>query len=151
MLAQTFVIAASLALGQAPTSDETAVREVVGQIVEAWNAKDANALAAVYTTDADYVTSRGTRLVGRENLAKWLRERFKLDAYRDSRQKRMDVSVRFLSPTVALADSTWELTGVRGADGKELPARKGNSTMVLVKKEGQWRTAALRAMVPAKD
>ena len=52
-------------------------------------------------------------------------------------------SVRLLAPTVALADGTFEISGIGGAG-----SRKGHSTYVLVKSGDAWRIAAARSMVP---
>jgi hypothetical protein len=47
-----------------------------------------------------------------------------------------------LAPTVAIADGTFEISGLAGG------SRKGNTTYVLVKSGDAWRIGATRSMVP---
>ncbi len=151
MFLHACLVAATIALGQTNPADEEAVRDVVNQTTTAWNSRDAKALASLYSEDADYVNSRGQRVVGREKIEIWLRARFQLPTYRDSNHKRLSISVRFLSPTCAIADSTWEMSNVKNEAGNVLPVRKGNSTMIVIQTNGRWLIAALRSMVPTKD
>ncbi len=58
-------------------------------------------------------------------------------------------NVRFVRRDVAIADGSFEITGMKDAAGKKLPARSGLSTIVAVKKGDRWYVAALRGMVPS--
>jgi hypothetical protein len=58
-------------------------------------------------------------------------------------------SVRFLRKDVAIADGAFEISGMKDASGKLLPARSGLSTIVAVRKGERWYVAALRGMVPS--
>jgi uncharacterized protein (TIGR02246 family) len=151
MFLQVCVVAVSLVAGQTGTSDEQAIRNVLRQFSEARNAKDAKAAASFFTEDGDFGTSRGERAEGRKNIEKRLAKSFASGPYSKSTAKQGTASVRMLSAGCAIADYTWELAGLRGVDGKALPTRKGAATTVLVKKDGKWFIAALRAMIPAKE
>ena len=57
-------------------------------------------------------------------------------------------SVRHLQPDVAVADGTYEITGIKGPDGEDLPATKGLWMNVNMKVGGKWYIACSRPMVP---
>jgi len=69
--------------------------------------------------------------------------------YKGATIKITTASIRFLKPDVALVNGSFEVSGLQGLDGKELPVRKGLSTNVLMKQGDKWMIAALRGMVPA--
>ncbi len=58
-------------------------------------------------------------------------------------------AIHFLKPDVAVVDGTFEITGMKGPDGKALPTRSGLTTIVAMKKGDLWYIAALRGMVPS--
>lgn len=151
MFAQVCILAASVVLGQADASEEQAIRDVINQTSAAWNAKDAQAFAEPYSEDADAVNSRGEKVQGKKALEKTLVDRFKSAAFRDSQFKRAIVSIRFLSGTCALVDSTWALSGVRNVNGEEMPVKEGTTTLILMKRDGKWCIVATRSMVPVKE
>jgi uncharacterized protein (TIGR02246 family) len=138
-------------LGQAGTSDEQAVQDVLKNLAAAQNAKDAQTVASLFTEDGDFVTSRGQRAAGRQSIENLCATYHKSDAYKNGVVKYGLPSVRVLSPGCAIADYNWEWAGVRAPDSKEPRTRKGAATAVLIKKDGKWSIVALRAMVPAKD
>lgn len=151
MLLQMCIVATSVVMAQVGSSDEQAVRNVLQQFSAARNAKDAPAAAAFFSEDADFGTSRGERTEGRKNIEKRFATSFASGPYKKSVVKEDIVSVRMISEDCAIADFNWELSGLVDVNGKELPTRKGGATTVLVRKDGKWLIAALRAMVPAKD
>ena len=77
------------------SSDETAVRQIVQQVQDAWNAHDAKAFAAPFTTDADYVIVNGMLSKGRNEIEKGHTGIF-TTIYSDSRNVATIKSVRFL-------------------------------------------------------
>src|SRR5215213_5102278 len=50
--------------------DETALRQIVQQLQDGWNAHDGKAFAAPFATDADYVIVNGMKIKGREEIEK---------------------------------------------------------------------------------
>jgi ketosteroid isomerase-like protein len=52
-------VMAAPAFGQGTPADETAIRKATDQFPPAWTKGDAKALAALYSADADYVSSTG--------------------------------------------------------------------------------------------
>ena len=135
------------ALGQGTPADEAAIRKATEQFPPAWAKSDAKALAALYTTDADYVSSTGLPARGRAEIEKAYITQFS-GAYKGTSLKNAITNVRFLKPDIAIANGTFEVTGLRGPGGQEAPSRKGMSISILVKQNGQWLITALRAWVP---
>jgi uncharacterized protein (TIGR02246 family) len=126
--------------GQAPAAaNDDAVRAVVRRYVEAREARDPKAVAALFTADADQLVSSGEWRVGRDNVVTG-----SLASSAQTGGKRtIDVErVRFVSADVAIADGRYSITG----EGND---RRMWSTFVIVKASGEWRIAAIRNMLPA--
>jgi uncharacterized protein (TIGR02246 family) len=134
-----FVALSALALGlcaplAAQTGDEAAIRAMVRAQEAAFNTHDAAAYAHYFEADADVVTPHGWRLKGRDAYAQNLADAFKGPA-RAAHVHADTVSVRMLSPDLALVHITWTDTA----------ARKDNAaieTQVLHRTAGGWLVAA---------
>jgi len=135
------------ALGQGTSADEAAIIKVLERFAPAWAKGDAKTLAALYTTDADYVSSTGFTARGRTEIEKTYVGQFS-GVYKGTSLKQATTSIRFIKPDVAIVNSTFEVAGLRGRDGEEVPPRKGMNTNVLVKQNGQWLITAHRGWVP---
>ena len=136
------------ALAQTQASEEKDIRSIGAQVQDAWNKRDAKMLADLWLTDGDYVSSTGRTATGRvevENAfaAQWA------GVYKGTKLTHTLTSVRFLRKDVAVADGAFEISGMKDASGKLLPARSGLSTIVAVRKGERWYVAALRGMVPS--
>jgi len=120
----------------AQSADETQVREVVRKYVDARDHPDAKTLEALFTPDADQLVSNGTWRKGREEVV-----RGSIASSQSETGKRTITveSIRFLSPTVALADARYELGD-----------RKMWTTLLITRDQSGWRIAAIRNMLPAK-
>jgi uncharacterized protein (TIGR02246 family) len=131
------LLAASAAAAQS-AGDEQAVREVVRRYVEARESMDEKAAAALFTEDADQLVSSGEWRRGRSDVVAG-----SMASSRDNRARRsIEVEqVRFLAPTVALADGRYDLTGEQ--------TRRMRTTLLLVRTPGGWRIAAIRNMLPS--
>jgi uncharacterized protein (TIGR02246 family) len=119
--------------------DDIAVRDVVRQYVDAREARDPKAVAALFTADADQLVSSGEWRLGRDNVVSG-----SLASSAQSGGKRtIEVErIRFVSSEVAIADGRYSIVG----DGND---RRMWSTFVMVKASGSWRIAAIRNMLPA--
>src|SRR5688500_3710971 len=123
------------------TSDEAAVREAVAAYVAARERSDAAALAALFTEDADQLTSSGEWRRGRDALVRGTLASSKSNA--GTRTITIQ-TVRFASADVALADGEYVIAA--GASGA---TRKMWTSFVLVRGGGRWRISAVRNMLPA--
>ena len=120
--------------------DEAAIRALVEQMREGWNAGDGAAFAAVFTTEADYVIVNGQHIRGRDGICAGHEQIFN-EVYRGSRMEFTVEQVRGLSDGVALAHTQSHLTFM--ADG-ETRHRNTRFSLVLVKTEGAWQAAAFQ-------
>ena len=129
------------ASGQSSASDDTAIRSVIVEMTEGFNRHDAKAATSMYTADADFVSVRGDASVGREQVEKGLAAVLTTRA-KDAVLKTLNVRVRFLTPDIAVAHVTNELSGLVSPDGRTLPAHNEISIRVFVKEQGAWHVAA---------
>ena len=121
--------------------DEAAVKAVVGRYVDAREKRDAAAIEAVFTEDADQLISSGEWRKGREAVV-----RGTLASSESTGGKRTITveTVRFVAPNVALADGRYEISGMTGGQ-----TRRMWSSFVMVRGTNGWRIAAIRNMLPA--
>ncbi len=122
-------------------ADEVAVRDVVRRYVDAREGRDAKALEALFTPDADQLTSSGEWRRGRDEVV-----RGSLASSRASGGRRTITveAVRFPAPGVATADGRYEISGLAGG-----AARQMWTTLLLTRGADGWRIAAIRNMLPA--
>jgi uncharacterized protein (TIGR02246 family) len=126
----------------AAASDETAVRHVVARYVDARERSDAAAIGALFTEDADQLTSSGEWRRGREEIV-----RGTLASSRNNAGTRT-ISIeriRFPASGLALADGRYTIAG-----GDAAAPRNMWTSFVLIKTSDTWRIAAIRNMLPAK-
>jgi uncharacterized protein (TIGR02246 family) len=137
------VVAAPLLLGQQPdarSTDEAAVREVVGKYVAARELRDPRAIEALFTADADQHTTSGEWRRGRAQIVPGTLQ--SSERNQGARTIRIE-SVRFLTSDVAIADGPYEIGAAAGA-----AARRMWTSIVLRRSSDGWRIAAIRNMVP---
>jgi uncharacterized protein (TIGR02246 family) len=140
-LAATTNLAAGQNAGGKP--DEAAIREVVKKYVEARELRDPAAIAALFTPDADQLTSSGDWRRGRDALVKGALASSQNNA--GKRSITLD-AIRFPATGVALADGAYTIAGEQGT-----AARNMRTSFLLLKSGGEWRISAIRNMLPAKQ
>jgi len=140
----TFAIPAA-ALAQTPgAGDEGAVRQRLADFNLAFTNHEATALAAFWTDDGDVVDTFGRTITGRQNIEQLLQDEF-LKRLRDaSMQMRVD-SIRSVTPEIAVADWNGTVQNIHDGGGKSMSSAQFRATAVMVKRNGQWLFAAVRA------
>jgi len=137
------LVAGSLTAGQAPP-DEAAVRDVVRQYVDARERADAAAIGALFTADADQLTSSGEWRKGREAIVKGTLASSKQNS--GTRTIAIE-AVRFPTVDTAIADGRYAITGGVGGD------RRMWTSFVMARTtqngKATWKIAAIRNMLPA--
>ena len=129
---------------QAPgaAKDEGAVREVVKRYIDARDRSDPKAIEALFTEDADQLTSSGQWRRGRGEVVKGTMA----SSQQTGGTRTITIeTVRFPAPGVALADGRYEISGLAGG-----ATRRMWTSFVLTGSEGGWRIAAIRNMLPAQ-
>ena len=110
--------------------DEAAIREIVRA-----EAADESKISAA--PDLDWENAFGVRytnLAKRNKFFERIRPQFK-----DSTDTTLEVKVRFVEPTVAVADEYWHVVGqVYAGETKPAPDRWGRNTYILKKENGVW-------------
>lgn len=134
-------VAPAAAFAQAPPApDEAAVRDLVRRYVDAREARDARAVEALLTEDADQLVSDGTWRRGRASLVEGMLE----SSRRNPARRTIEVeAVRALGPDAAIADGRYLQVGA----GRE--ARAMWTTVVARRTAEGWKIAAIRNMLPA--
>jgi uncharacterized protein (TIGR02246 family) len=117
--------------------EKAAVIAVAQKFVEAWNRHDMDALASVFSQDADFVNVIGQRWIGR-NAIRAAHAANHATIFRASRLRMQDISVRFLKPDVAVMRLVTKLSGQLDESGHTLPPRYSMPTFVLIKVQGEW-------------
>ncbi|MBF6464640.1 SgcJ/EcaC family oxidoreductase [Nocardia beijingensis] len=121
-------------------TDEDAIRDLFDRQAAAWTKGDAEAFAAVFTADADYVTWLGTHFKGRAAIAAAhvpLFEKYLKGTHLDGEITQL----RFLTPDVAVIHG-------KGAvlKGKQRRTRRNTKvqTTVAVRADSRWQIAAFQ-------
>lgn len=136
------------AVSQTSAADEKDIRSISSQFQDAWNKADAKMLADLFLTDGDYVSSTGRTARGRAEVEKAFAQQW-AGVYKGTKIALTVTTVHFVRKDVAIVDGAFDVTGMKDASGKVLPARSGLSTIVAAKKGDRWYVAALRGMVPS--
>lgn len=124
----------------ARSRNEDAVRGVVRQYVQARETGDPAKVAALFTADADQLTSSGEWRLGRDQVVTGsLASSQRTTGTREIVVER----VRFPAAGVAIADGRYTIRGAQGGD------RRMWTTFVMTQSGPQWQIAAIRNMLPA--
>jgi uncharacterized protein (TIGR02246 family) len=116
--------------------DEAAIRDLQDRQADAWNAHDAAAYARLFTDDGDVVNVLGWWWRGRAQIESKLAGAFAF-VFRDSRLTVTETSIRFLTPSIAIAHVRWTMTGAHTPAGMPEP-REGIEIQTLRKTAGHW-------------
>jgi uncharacterized protein (TIGR02246 family) len=129
------------------SGDEAALRKAQEDFAAAWNNHDAQAMAALWAEDGDWVGPDGNYVQGRQRIEDMLAEAHTGD-WASSHLTVKVLGVRFLKPDVGVVNAEQEITGARDFFDNALPNQKVVATSIMVKKDGKWQTAVYRAFVP---
>jgi len=131
----------------ATSSNEAEVRQLLENREKAWEKQDLVGLVASFSEDSDYLDSTGVITTGRAAIEARYREIFASARYKNSRSIQKIIKIRFIRYDTAVVWAEWTLSGLRSSDDLPLPDRKGISTLVIVKKENDWKIASLHSAV----
>jgi uncharacterized protein (TIGR02246 family) len=145
----TLLVAAALGLAggglladEKPEADLVKIGDLNEAYVTAFNEKDAQDLAPLFTDDADFTLLTGDTLSGREQVLGGHLSFFNNNP--DAKVSGKQQTHRFVRPNVVLATGTWKVE-----NGPKEYASSGVWSTVVVKQRGQWKYTAMRLMVPA--
>ncbi len=144
LLGLSFLLVPVALLAQSPVgnaADEAAIRQIVEKYLAAREGRDAQAIEALLTKDADQLVSTGEWRKGRSEI---VRGALASSQRRPGERTITVESIRFVAPGVALADGRYEITGPAGGE-----SRKMWTTLLVTRVADGWRIAAIRNMLPA--
>ena len=147
---KTLVLCAALALATPAFAADDGAPGLVASFMQAWDASDAKALAALFEADADLVTPDGVVAKGRDNIGKFYAYVF-ANGYAGSKGAAEIVQMRALGASLSIVDARWSIAGAHKGDGTPRPAESGIMAAVLEKDADGWRIRALRENRGAAD
>ena len=95
-------------VGSIASADDAAIREVVRRYVDAREARNPEAVAALFTADADQLVSSGEWRRGRDVLVKGT---MASSARTPGTRTVVVETIRMIGPDVAIADGRYEISG----------------------------------------
>jgi uncharacterized protein (TIGR02246 family) len=130
--------------GCAASTDDDAIRAFETAQEAAWNAHDAHAYVQFFAPDADIILFSGWWWKSRDEAERKLTDAFAV-VFAESRLHIDEVSIKSLSPDMALAHVRWSMTGARKLDGAANGATQGISTQLLRRSDGRWLVQAVQS------
>ncbi|MGH9163365.1 MAG: YybH family protein [Vicinamibacteraceae bacterium] len=123
-------------------ADEAAIRALVAKYVEAREQRGAEAIQALFTEDADQLTSSGEWRRGRDNVVRGALA----SSRRTGGTRTITVErVRALGPDLAIADGRYEIADLPAGGNRQMW-----TTFIMARHADGWRIAAIRNMLPAR-
>jgi uncharacterized protein (TIGR02246 family) len=123
-------------------ADETAIRSIPQQMIEAWNKGSGEAFAAPFTEQADFIAFEGTHLKGRQEIASFHKRLFDT-AVKGSRLVDGEVKfVRFLNSQMAVMHAAIRVA--LPGQTEPAPGRDSMQLFVVRKHDGDWRVEAMQ-------
>ena len=127
--------------------NEDTIRQLYAEFCDTWNKHDPKAMAGRWLEDGDEIEPDGHVAKGRAEMLKMLTLQHQ-SVFKNSHLTLTVETVWFITSEVALIDGSYEVTGVQTPDGKDIPARKGHLSSILLQEGGKWWIAASRLMIP---
>ncbi len=120
--------------------DETTIKDIPMQMVEAWNRGDARGFASAFAEDADFIAFEGTHLEGRDHIVEFHQKLFDT-VLKGTRLEAGVHFVRLLGPALAVMHG-WATTTLPGQTNAS-PSRDSMQLFVLTRRDGEWRVNAM--------
>jgi uncharacterized protein (TIGR02246 family) len=133
-------LAAQGAAATVSAADEAAIRALVQKYVDARDQGNAEAVAALFTADADQLVSSGEWRKGRDKLVSGAMA----SSQREGKRTITIETIRPISADVALADGRYQIASLTGGAPRQMW-----TAFVVSRKADGWRIAAIRNMLPA--
>jgi uncharacterized protein (TIGR02246 family) len=119
-------------------ADKLAIGKVTKDIIQAYNNRDAAAIAAHWTAEGEFIRNDGEPVQGRAEIQKGYAEFFKTLKGKPTLEVQSG-GLRFPSADTAITDVTLRLKNDEG----EVVASSWRNTL-LVREDGQWKVAIVR-------
>jgi uncharacterized protein (TIGR02246 family) len=123
-----------------PQADQDAIGATLISLMTGFQERDAEKLAGIYTSDADWVNAFGTVKKGGDEIVDYLRGLFADDNFNAGTLKAPpETALRVLTPDVILVSAHLQVEGQKLVEGGEIEARDNHSLRVLQRQDdGSW-------------
>lgn len=125
--------------------DEERIKKVLTDFTDAWNIHDAKAFSNIFSEDADFTNVIGKGATGRNEIEKFHAPMFSTK-FKDTYLKIIKSKIRFIKSDVAAVDTWWEMTGIKGLEGQDMPPRKGLLNFIVTKSSDSWLITVMHNM-----
>ncbi len=126
-------------------SREHAIRALLDAFVDGWKAANGEAVASVFTENADFTAITGLHVRGRDQIAHGHNEILST-IYRGTTLAARVESIHYLRPDVALVDAKFMLRKDGASFFSNVPYTSAG--IVATCEDGRWAIAVFRNMVP---
>jgi uncharacterized protein (TIGR02246 family) len=117
--------------------DQAAIKKLIEEMTDTFNKHDGKAASAMYSEDARLTTVRGEVMKGKGAIEQGLSAIFASRA-KYATQKTLDYNITFITPAVAIAHVTNELSGLVGPAGQDLSSHQELNLRVFAKQGNSW-------------
>jgi len=134
-----------------PSEIEKISAALISRFDTAWNGRDAEALAELFTDEADFQFYYGHLARGRDKIRRYYATKVFPYLAENLRHITRSSKTRVLAEGALIGDGRVDLVEV-DEKGSELKVqRRLKVTTVVVQAGGDWKFAAVRMMVPVKE
>lgn len=124
----------------APANDETEIRALYQHMLESWNRRDAEGMAAQFSADGESIGFDGSQMTGSAEIATTLRHIFA-----DHPTGAYVWNVREVRPLGSQAAILRAVVGMVPHGKSEInPALNAHQTVIAARCDGQWRIVLLQ-------
>ena len=147
-------VAAAPSMASPPPSSQNSPQDAAQQMMvlfmDAWSHADASGLAHLFAPDGDFISPYGVIARGPAEIERFYADVFAC-GYGSSQGGGDIVSVRALSPDVALIDAHWSITHAKEATGAARAPEKGTLIAIIGRMPDGWRILAIRENANVPD
>jgi uncharacterized protein (TIGR02246 family) len=126
-------------------------RLLVEAFDRAWNERDPEVLASMFTEEADFQFYYGLMVRGREKIKRYYREKVFPYLPKGLRHVTRSSKARQITDTVIIGDARVDLVDIQEENPGKAVQQRLKVTTVVVKEDGEWMFSAVRVMCPVKD
>lgn len=129
--------------------DFVAIQQILLDVDSTWNRRDAKGFGDLFLEAADFRFYTGRMLRGREEIEQYFAASF-AELPADIRHETRGEQYRYLAPNVIIGESVI-FVYPESATEEEAHSRPILSTGIALKRDGRWRLAAVRLMLPQQE
>ena len=124
-------------------ADVGAIKRLVSDATDGWDAFDVERATAEYTEDAYFLNAFGRERRGRAAIKELIGRVLASPGFRAGRKGPLQItSIEFLTPTLAMVHTTQETLGQKQLSGSDLGPRRSHIFRLVWKGDGGWQTRA---------